>query len=116
MSVEDLKTIDCIGIPIESPDEVNLGISDHLDWDVSFDEHLYMLQEKINAYLRFIESGEIYQSFPPATQTSKKVIEVFFKYEPPSQATPCLSHVADCLKQLGIELKLEWGNKNQPSK
>ncbi|HIH5065792.1 TPA: DUF6572 domain-containing protein, partial [Klebsiella oxytoca] len=54
MSVEDLKTIDCIGIPIDAPHEVNLGISDHLDWDVSFDEHLYMLQEKINTYLGFI--------------------------------------------------------------
>lgn len=56
MSVEDLNTIDCIGIPIETPHEVNLGISDHLEWDASLDEHLYLLQEKINTYLRFIES------------------------------------------------------------
>jgi len=109
MSVEDLNTIDCIGIPIEAPHKVNLGISDHLDWDVSFDEHLYMLQEKINTYLRFIESGEIYQSFPPASQTTKKVIEVFFKYEPPSQANPFLSHVSDCLKELSIKLKIRAG-------
>jgi hypothetical protein len=106
MSVDDLTTIDCMGIPIDAPHEVNLGISDHLDWDVSFDEHLYMLQAKINAYLGFIESGEIYQSFPPATQTTKKVIEVFFKNEPPSHANPFLNHVSDCLKKLSIELKM----------
>jgi len=107
MSVEDLKTIDCIGIPIDAPHEVNLGISDHLDWDVSFDEHLYMLQEKINTYLGFIESGEIYQSFPPPTQTTKKVIEIFFKHQPPSRANPFLNHVTDYLKELGIELTMK---------
>lgn len=107
MSVEDIKTIDCIGIPIEAPDEVNLGISDHLDWGVSFDEHLYILQEKINTYLGFIESGEIYESFPPAAQTTKKVIEIFFKYQPPSQADFFLNHVADSLKSLDIELKIK---------
>ncbi|AST68375.1 DUF6572 domain-containing protein [Kosakonia cowanii] len=107
MSVEDLNTIDCIGIPIENPNEVNLGISDHLDWDASFDEHLFLLQEKLNTYLRFIESGEIYQSFPPATQTTKKVIEIFCKYQPSSQANPFLNHVTDCIKELGIELKIK---------
>ncbi|WP_407059149.1 DUF6572 domain-containing protein [Ralstonia syzygii subsp. celebesensis] len=30
------------------------------------EEHLLLLQEKINCYLRFIESGEIYNSFPSA--------------------------------------------------
>lgn len=105
MSVEDLKTIDYIGIPLESPHEVNLGIYDHLDWDASYDEHLYLLQEKINTYLVYIESGEIYQSFPPARQTTKKVIEVFFVYEPSSQADSFLNQVFDSLKELGIELK-----------
>lgn len=107
MSVEDLNTIDCIGIPIVTPHEVNLGISDHLEWDASLDEHLYLLQEKINTYLRFIESGEIYQCFPPATPTTKKVIEIFFKYEPPTLADAFLNHVTDCLNELGIELKMK---------
>lgn len=105
MSVEDLKTIDCIGIPIEAPYEVTLGISDHLGWG-PFDEHLYMLQEKINTYLRFIESEEIYQSFPPAVHTTKKAIEIFFEYEPPSQAVLFLNHGTNILKELCIELKI----------
>lgn len=38
MSVEDLNTIDCIGIPTEAPHEVNLEISDHRQFrsDVAF--------------------------------------------------------------------------------
>lgn len=112
MSVEDIKIVDFIGISKEDSHEVNLGITDHFGWDVSLDEHLYMLQEKINAYLGFIESGEIYQNFPPAAQATKKVIEVFFKYEPPSQANFFLTHVGKSLKELGIELKI---SVNEPS-
>lgn len=40
-------------------------ISDHLDWDDEL-EHIHALQEKINAYLRFVESGEILGKYPQA--------------------------------------------------
>ena len=61
MSVEDLESIDFVGI--ENNETVVLTISDHLEWS---HEHLLQLQEKINVYLSFIESDEIYTSYPSA--------------------------------------------------
>src|SRR5690242_14956767 len=48
-------------------DEVMLIITDHLGWaDEEKPEHMYLLQEKINKYLAFIESGEILEKYPKA--------------------------------------------------
>ncbi|MBC6110685.1 DUF6572 domain-containing protein [Pedobacter fastidiosus] len=62
MSVIQVDKIDFIGIDGKTK-KVALTISDHLDWDDEY-YHLSVLQEKINAYLRFIESGEIYDVYP----------------------------------------------------
>lgn len=68
MSIYQSDVVDSIGIdPIKN--EVQLIITDHLDWtgdDRTDNKHMYLLQEKINAYLCFIESGEIYTTYPQA--------------------------------------------------
>lgn len=74
MSIQDVKKIDSIGIPNDSQDTVSLAISDHLVWDEPIEEHLYTLQEKINSYVAFIESGEIYDAFPESKGKSVKII------------------------------------------
>lgn len=63
MSVDQTDTIDFVTINNDSG-EVWLTISDHFPWDEGEGEHLLILQIKINAYLRFIESGEMYKEFP----------------------------------------------------
>lgn len=42
-----------------------LMIADHLDWENEL-QHLSLLQDKINAYVSFIESGKIYSVYPDA--------------------------------------------------
>lgn len=64
MTIEQPKVIDFISINA-STGEVVLSISDHLAWD-GVGDHLLLLQEKINNYLAFVESGEILQSYPKA--------------------------------------------------
>ncbi len=56
MTIEQLDKIDFIST--DRNGDINLSISDHLEWDDK-NEHIYMLQEKINKYLSFIESDEI---------------------------------------------------------
>jgi hypothetical protein len=63
MSVEQEDVIDAIGI--DQAGMVTLAISDHLDWSEE-NEHLVLLQNKINTYLRFLESGEILENYPQA--------------------------------------------------
>ena len=65
MTIEDIDKVDRIGIDRITWD-VHLLISDHLDWNESEGEHLLMLQNKLNTYLEFVESGELYTAYPRA--------------------------------------------------
>ena len=78
MSVENKHVVDVIGI--DKNENVILTISDHLEWD-EFNEHLIILQDKLNSYLGFIESGNLYESYPDAIGRHI-VINVCLKYKP----------------------------------
>jgi hypothetical protein len=71
MTVEDIDKIDSIGIDRNTGDAL-LKISDHLDWDENEGEHLLVLQDKLNTYLEFVQSGEIYARYPRAV--GKKIV------------------------------------------
>jgi hypothetical protein len=82
MAIDQTNVVDSIGIE-PNKNEAQLIISDHLEWDKGEKadrEHMYLLQEKINSYLRFIESGEIYTSYPKS-RGKKLVIRVVGKYD-----------------------------------
>ena len=64
VSIEDSDKIDIIGTD-RATGNIVLTISDHLDW-ADERRHLLLLQEKLNAYLRFLESGQVYESCPEA--------------------------------------------------
>ena len=53
LSIEQTDVVDFMGID-KLTGEIVLTISDHLEWNDADEEHLWLLQEKINAYLRFI--------------------------------------------------------------
>ncbi|QTD31418.1 DUF6572 domain-containing protein [Pseudomonas fluorescens] len=103
MSVTDAKTIDMWGIPKWDNNKIILGIADHLPWGDKAEqgEHLLVLQEKINNYIAFIESGEIYTEIPGALGKSP-VIRVQGKYELPEQGELFIDRVAQTLKEVGI--------------
>jgi hypothetical protein len=103
MSVTDAKIIDMWGIPKWDNSKIILGISDHLEWGdkAQQGEHLLLLQEKINTYIAFIESGEIYTEIPGALGKSP-VIRVHGKYELPEQGEVFIDRVAETLKEVGI--------------
>jgi hypothetical protein len=61
VTIEQKDVVDFISI--DRNDNLVLTVCDHLEWDDEL-EHLFALQEKLNAYLSFIESGEIYERYP----------------------------------------------------
>lgn len=65
MSIDQTKTIDFATIDKASGD-LWLTITDHLPWEENEGNHLILLQKKLNAYLRFIESGEVFRKVPDA--------------------------------------------------
>lgn len=98
MTVEQHDVIDFIHV--EPSGSAVLTISDHLPWD-KVNEHLYCLQEKLNAYLRFIESGEIYQKWPDAAG-HPILIDVVMKYPAPGSATGFLEKVSASIQAAGF--------------
>ncbi|MGX9362745.1 DUF6572 domain-containing protein [Pantoea ananatis] len=77
MSIEEINKIDFINTSNEDDELVLLGITDHLSWGDDVNEHLLLLQDKVNAYLNFILSGQMIELFPAACGKSKFCIEVF---------------------------------------
>lgn len=107
MSIVDTNKVDMIGIPKENTDLVRLGITDHLSWKDDTFDHLYLLQEKINSYIRFIESKEIYEAFPESKGINNFLIEIFFLYEIPTECIEFLEKVKNVLININTSLRYE---------
>ena len=102
MSIEHADEIDAIGLETASG-KVILTISDHLDW-LDEKEHLLALQEKLNAYIRFVESGELLTAYPNAAKR-KPVIDLVTRLELPQAGVRFLDRVRPMLDSAGIELR-----------
>lgn len=103
MSVTQLDIIDGIGV-VPTTQEIGLAIIDHLEWGDN--EHLLILQEKINGYLRFVESGEIFDTYPDA-KGRKILITLYCKYRPDERGTWFLNKVAEIVDEAGMTFEHE---------
>ena|SRR5690606_10483941 len=97
MSVENKEVIDLISI--DEQQKVILTISDHLEWDER-NEHLLILQEKINSYLESIEGGDLYEKYPNA-RNRKIVIRIVSLYNPNEDGEFFLQRVKQILESAG---------------
>ena len=68
-----------------------------------------MLQEKINAYLLFIESGELKERFPQA-EGKDVTIRVFGKYPISHKAKEFYGIARNTIKKAGFSLTFELSN------
>jgi hypothetical protein len=105
MSIDQLDKIDFLAIERDK-ERVVLIISDHLDWEQDEGEHLLLLQEKINAYLSFIEGGQMLEEKPDA-KGFPVVIQVYAKYPPSEQATALYRLAGKVIADAGYSLELE---------
>jgi len=97
MSIEDKNLIDVISI--DKQGILVLTISDHLEWDDK-NEHLLLLQDKINSYMDFIENGQLAESYPEKAD-KKIMIQIVFKYYPNKIAEEFLAIVKRFLSEKG---------------
>jgi hypothetical protein len=109
MAVDNPKTVDVVSVD-RATGEVVLDITDHLDWS---DEkgHIMMLQNKINAYASFIESGEFESSYPSA-KGRPPVIHVACMNKPTSFAIRFFDLVRDSLEPAGIRFSYRQSHFN----
>lgn len=99
--MEDAGVIDTIGIDSEA--RVVLTIADHLDWSEE-SAHLMLLQEKINTYVRFIESGEMVDAYPQSRGRTP-LVDVVRKYELSDAAREFFQKASLALRPASIELR-----------
>lgn len=103
MPLEKTNTVDAIGIESHS-DKVVLTIIDSHLWND--DEHLFLLQEKINTYLRFVESGELVQSYEKA-RNRNVAINILLKFLPDPKGNIFLQKAKEVVESAGIEFRYE---------
>lgn len=101
MSVEQTDVIDIISLDPETG-HVVLTISDHLDWSDSI-AHQTLLQNKFNAYLAFVESGEILTQYPAAKDRAV-VFRVVFQTAPDESGCAFLKRATEVIKSAGFNL------------
>ncbi|WP_420843048.1 DUF6572 domain-containing protein [Geothrix alkalitolerans] len=100
MAVDQPNVIDIVAIRPGEP-LTRLVIADHLDWTLE-DEHLLALQAKLNAYLAFVESGQLSREYP-GTGGNLVRIEVAFLHEPSQQAKEnFLPKAAQIIEKAGL--------------
>ena len=99
MSIEQANVIDFMSIdPVSG--SVILTATDHLEWGSG--EHLLQVQEKLNSYLAFVESGEIFESYPAAKGKPIK-LDVVCQFEPNEEAIRFFSLCGEVIKNAGFD-------------
>jgi hypothetical protein len=108
MTVEQHDVVDFVSIDREG--NATLTVSDHLPW-MDLKGHLFHLQEKINGYLKFAESGEIYEKFPE-TRGRPVVISVVLKFPSPDAAQWFFTKTATAVQGAGCRLDVRLRGDN----
>ena len=87
MGIDAPEVIDAISLD-ESEKIVTLTIIDAWDW-ADEGRHLLAIQEKLNAYFTFIQSGQIFESYPKAVG-KELCIDVMTQYPITAKASELL--------------------------
>ncbi|WP_240903770.1 DUF6572 domain-containing protein [Chengkuizengella sediminis] len=106
MSVQNIREVDAIGID-NLTGYVTLAIFDSLDWN-NEEEHLLLLQEKLNMYLSFLESGEVYSVYEQAKGRDFE-IKIHFKNNIPQSCRDFLNNVTEVISKAGFHLNYKVG-------
>jgi hypothetical protein len=101
VAIDDPGVVDIISI--DPTGSVVLQVSDHLDWDDSI-QHQLNLQEKLNRYLAFVESGEILESYPGA-KGRPVMIEIVTQHDPDPGGTRFLEKAKMVIEQAGFAFR-----------
>ena len=104
MSIDQTHEIDFASIDKTSGD-LWLTISDHLPWEGDEGNHLVLLENKLNSYLSFIESGEIFKTISDANGCSI-VINLVGKFPLSQSAASFFGRARTAMEAAGFRLQL----------
>lgn len=104
MGIQEAAEIDAIA---RHPDGriVKLVMEDELDWEAA-ELHCFMIQEKVETYVTFVETGQIWEQVEKSEPAPEVVLELVLAHEPPPEAATFLARVATAVAALG--LRFAW--------
>lgn len=110
MTVAQKSTVDWLGIE-KGTGNVVLTVVDDLDWSDD-NEHLLALQEKLNTYLAFIESGEVFERLTEdvgrtVPRTTPIKVSILAKYALSDRAKAFVEHAQGRFREAGFELRFK---------
>jgi hypothetical protein len=109
MSIDQTNAIDFL-VNDKNTHRAVLLVSDHLDWEQDEDEHLRLLQDKLNHYIWFIESGKMVEMEPDLRGLPVAIV-VWGKYALSDNAKKCYEFAKQRIAELGFSLEFDLGGK-----
>lgn len=107
MSIRKTKVVDWLGLE-KGTGDIILTVLDDEDWG-NEQEHIELLQEKLNTYLAFIESGEVYERLASdlgraVARTTPIKVSILAKHPVPPWVQEFLKYAKDMFKGAGFAL------------
>jgi len=102
MPLDDTKVVDYVGIE-DATGKVILTIADAWDWE-DVHAHLVALQAKLNAYIAFMEEGELVEAYPQAVGR-EVAIDVITKFPMHPKGAELLTFAANACRDLELEFR-----------
>lgn len=107
MSIDNTNVIDGMAMD-KNRKAICLLLTDHFAWNgndtLSEYEHLILFQEKINAYISYLETGQ-YEEQYPEEEIVMAIIEIHFKYDITENCEKFLNTVQKQIGQYGIKIE-----------
>ena len=105
--IYDLEKVDLIITVKDNPMQLCLGISDEIQWEHHIEEHLLLLQEKLNNYVTFILNRG-YEATMPDRKFDDFVIKIYFACMPDEKAKSFLHNYQSVLEKDGIPIQISY--------
>lgn len=102
MSLDETNIIDFVSIT-NANDLVILTVADADDWNDE-EVHLDRLQDKLNAYIDYFASEQIWKDYPEHQDATVR-IDVYFKHKPTRYAVSFLKKCKKTIAQCGASFK-----------
>jgi len=96
------KTIDLVGFN-QKKNQVNLLLLDQRTWEDP-KEHIDRIQERILAYVKYVEDGSFIQDYPQMIGV-EIIIRVVFKYVPTDEGMSYIEEAQSVLSDTGYHLE-----------